>query len=390
MRTSVLVLTLLMTVPARAADRDAVVKGNTSFALELYQELAKKDGNLFLSPYSISTALGMTYAGARGDTEKEMAKVLHFLEQEKLHAAFAELIKAVNGDEKHRPYQLYTANMLWGQKGEGFLPAFLDVTQKHYGAGLAEVDFARATEEARKTINAWLEEQTKDKIKEPLKRGILTRQTRLVLTNAIYFLGDWERPFNKKRTREGDFTLANGEKVEVTLMGQEQYFRLGASDGVQILELPYQGKRLSMVLLLPEKAGGLSEMEKKLSAGNLTKWLDGLTLSRVMVTMPKFKLASEFSLKPMLSAMGMSRAFSPEADFSGLNGKKDLFISEVVHKAFVEVNEVGTEAAAVTVVGVVEASFCPPPQFTANRPFLFLLRDNSTGSILFLGRNPKS
>ena len=154
MRVSILILALLMTVPARAADRDDLAKGNTIFALELYQELAKKDGNLFLSPYSISTALGMTYAGARGDTEKEMAKVLHFREQEKLHAAFAELIKAVNGDEKDRPYQLYTANMLWGQKGEGFLPGFLDVAQRHYGAGLIEVDFIRATEEARKAINA--------------------------------------------------------------------------------------------------------------------------------------------------------------------------------------------------------------------------------------------
>jgi serpin B len=371
--------------PAQKAEASALVQGNTAFALDLYGKLSEKEGNLFCSPFSLSAALSMTSAGARGKTLDEMARVLHLPAQEKLHPAFKALLAQVNAGGKG--YQLSSANRLWGQKGFPFLPEFLALTRDNYGAGLQEVDFAGATEEARQKINAWVEKETNDKIKELLKQGVLNSNSRLVLTNAIYFKGDWVSRFKKERTEEAPFTLADGKKVQAPLMRQDGPFDYADEGTFQALQLPYVGKDLSMVVLLPKKLDGIGDLEKALTPKLLDAVLARLHPAKVEVALPKFKMTSEFSLGQTLGDLGMPTAFGNAANFSGIDGKEDLFISAVVHKAFVEVNEEGTEAAAASGV-VVELKSEPPPRpvFRADHPFVFLIRDNRTGSILFLGR----
>jgi len=378
----------------RKVDSAALIKGNNQFALDLYGKLKEKEGNLFFSPYSISTALAMTYGGARATTAEAMAKTLHFtLDSKELHPAFAALIQEINGapkvDPKKRGYQLSTANALWAQKGYPFLPEYLRLTKDNYGAGVEEVDFARATEEARKTINNWVEKETHDKIKDMLKRGMLTPVTRLVLTNAIYFKGDWASQFKKDQTREDTFHLSGGKTIKTALMHQTRKFGYAENDAHQTLEMPYVGEHLSMVVLLPRKVDGLPALEKALAADNFAAGLARLQQQEVIVTLPKFKTTSEFSLKETLSALGMGIAFDGGADFSGMNGgKESLSISAVIHKAFVDVNEEGTEAAAATGVILDNSPREPPPVpvFRADRPFVFLIRDARSNSILFLGR----
>jgi serine protease inhibitor len=371
------------------ADMATVVRGNNQFALELYGKLRDGRGNLFLSPYSISTALGMTYAGARTQTAEEMARVLHFtLDNDTLHPALGALIKQINGEPgQKRGYQLTTANALWGQKGFPFQSAFLKLTKDSYGAGLNEVDFAGDTEQTRQTINAWVEKQTENKIKDLLVKGILTADTRLVLTNAIYFKGDWVSQFKKDQTREESF-LADGErKVKVPFMHQAAAFRCYRADTFQMLELPYVGKDLSMVVLLPKKLDGLADLEKTLTLDKLNTWLSHLRGIDVELTLPKFKLTAAFELEKVLPGMGMRLAFTEGADFSGLyaSGEK-RYIKNVIHKAFVEVSEEGTTAAAATAVSEGGESAPETAVFKADHPFLFLIRDKRSGSILFLGR----
>lgn len=367
----------------------AVVKGNNQFAFDLYGRLREKEGNLFFAPNSISTALAMTYAGARGDTASEMAKALHFAQPpDELHPAFAALLKELNGEGKKRGYQLSVANALWGQKGEGFKDDFLKLTKDNYGAGFRQVDFARATEAARQEINAWVEKRTRDKIKDLLKPGVLDPLTRLVLTNAVYFKGDWESPFKKDRTRDEAFDDGGGTKAKVPMMHQATKFKYHDAGSLQVLEMPYAGKELSMVVLLPKKVGGLADLEKSLTADKLADWLGKAREQQVIVSLPRFKTTSELSLNRPLEALGMKKAFQmPGADFSGMNGREDLYITAVVHKAFVDVNEEGTEAAAST--GVVIGLRAVPaqrPEFRADHPFVFLVRDTRSGSVLFLGR----
>jgi serpin B len=321
-----------------------------------------------------------------------MDAVLHLGGQEELHPAVAGLLKQVNEPGKKRGYELRTANALWGQKGHGFRLPFLRLTKKWYGAGFRRVDFAGDTEGARKTINDWVAKQTNDKIKDLFKKGILDGDTRLVLTNAIYFKGDWASQFKKDQTRERDFHLSAGKKVKVPFMQQSAAFGYHATKTFQALELPYAGKELSMVVLLPRKVDGLAELEKGLSAEWLGGWIGKLRKEEVDVQLPKFRLTSAFRLDRTLASLGMTDAFvSGRADFSGLDGTKRLFIQAVVHKAFVDVNEKGTEAAAAT--GVASGAEEEPqlPEFIANRPFVFLIREMRSGSILFLGRlaNPK-
>ena len=374
-------------------DQAAVVLGNNGFALELYAKLCGREGNLFLSPFSISTALAMTYAGARGETEAQMAKVLHFaLGQKRLHPAFEELITGLYAEKKKQGYQLVVANALWGQEGYGFLKEFLELTRTYYGAGLHELDFKGATEPARKTINTWVERKTKGKIKDLIKPGVLSALTRLVLTNAIYFKGDWASKFKEGETKESPFTLLSGKKVTVPMMNQTEEFKYMEDEKLQALELPYVGDKLSMVVFLPRKIDGLGDLEKSLTVESLSKWLRALRKRKVIVLLPKFKMTSEFGLADVLRSLGMTDAFSlPPADFSGMDGKKDLFISAVIHKAFVEVNEEGTEAAAATAVVMGLTAVMPeqPPVFRADHPFTFIIRETESNSILFMGRVSK-
>ncbi len=366
----------------------ALVRGNNTFALSLYGELREQEGNLFFSPFSISAALAMTYGGARGNTAAQMEQVLHFeVTTERLHQAFSQLTEQLNAQGKKGGYQLSVANALWGQQGVGFLKKFLDLTEKHYGAGLRQVDFAAATEAARKTINAWVEKETQGKIKDLIQPGVLNALTRLVLTNAIYFKGTWAEQFDKKATRDAPFTLATRQQVKVPMMHKTENFGYTEAEDFQALELAYAGDDLSMVIFLPREVDGLAALEKKLSLENLESWLGGLRRQTVQVSVPRFTMTSEFGLQDVLKSLGMTDAFSGAADFSGMTGRRDLFISAVIHKAFVDVNEEGTEAAAATaVVMMTSAAPRPPVVFRADHPFIFLIRDNASGSILFIGR----
>jgi serpin B len=380
---------------ARAQEKDlsAAVEGSKQFAVDLYARLrqSNKGENIFFSPFSISTALAMTFAGARAQTAAEMAKVLHFtLPPDKLHPAYGSLLKAANDATESGGNTLAVANALWGQRGYEFLPSFLDLTRKIYGAGLNGVDFAKDCEGARGAINGWAEKQTLEKIKDLIPRGALRPETLLVLTNAIYFKGTWVTRFAKANTASLPFTLLGDQEIHVPLMHETALFGYAEDSDLQALELSYQGKKISMVVLLPKEKSGLSALEDKLSASWLDQRLGSMAEEKVSVYLPKFTTTLSFMLGETLKSMGMPLAFSGHADFSGMSAKPDLKISEVIHKAFVDVNEEGTEAAAATAVGmrrmVIARPAKPIPEFRADHPFLFLIRDKTTGAILFLGR----
>ena len=381
-------------------DKQLVVAGNNEFAFELYSKLRSSEGNLFFSPYSISTALALAYSGARGETETEMATVLHLptttkdtIGQMRFHSTFGTIIKDLNSRGEKGGYELSAANALWGQKGYGFLEEYLELIENNYGGKLNEVDFVRAAETTRKTINKWVEQKTNNKITNLIPQGVLDSMTRMVLTNAIYFKGNWARQFKKDMTEDAPFTLVDGEKVDAAMMNQTAEFGYLETDSFQGLELPYVDDELSMIIMLPKEIDGLEEFEKTLTVENLSNWLSKLHKREVVVSVPKFKMTSQFGLASVLKSMGMTDAFSSNANFSGINGKRDLFISAVIHKAYVDVNEEGTEAAAATAVTMKLTSVMPSriPVFRADHPFLFLIRDNHSGSILFIGRvmNPK-
>jgi serpin B len=381
------------------ADLADLANGNSAFAFDLYQALREENGNLFYSPYSISLALAMTYAGARGETERQMADTLHFiLSQDRLHPAFnaldLELARRGEGakGKDSEGFRLNIVNALWGQEGYEFLAEFLDVLAENYGAGLRLLDFAKAPEESRVTINDWVSDQTEGRIKDLIPKGLIDTLTRLVLTNAIYFNAAWSKPFEERLTDDGPFHLLDGSEVTVPMMRQMASFGYAESEGYQAVELPYDGHEFSMVILLPE-AGRFEAFEGSMAAWRVDAILKGLTYGEVALTMPRFEIESDFSLAQVLIAMGMPDAFSRAADFSGMDGTLKLFIRDVVHKAFVSVDEAGTEAAAATAVIIAEkAAPAPPVEVTVDRPFVFLIRDIETGTILFVGRvvNPSA
>ncbi|MGK3990913.1 serpin family protein [Sorangium sp. So ce136] len=373
-----------------AADLEELVGGNTDFALALYQRLAGMPGNLFYSPYSMSSALAMTYAGARGATETEMAGALRFtLPQERVHPAFNALDLALarrgQGAEGKdgEGFRLKVANALWGQVGSSFASSFLDVLAESYGAGLRVVDFAQAPDEARGIINGWVAERTEDRIKDILPEGAIQPATRLVLTNAVYFNAAWQFPFDEEDTAPGDFTLVDGTAVSVPMMNGSAQLGYGEVDGYEALELPYDGGDLSMVLVLPAEG---RELEAGLDRERLEGVIGSLGTRSVTMTLPKFKFESTLDLVPQLVELGMPIAFTGLADFSGIDGQGGLFISDVLHKAFVSVDEAGTEAAAATAVVIGETSAPEPATIRFDRPFLFFIRDIKTGAILFVGR----
>lgn len=367
----------------------SVAESNNRFALDLYAELAgvEPGRNLFFSPSSISTALAMTLTGARGTTAEEMRKTLRFaLEDAALHAAMADLTDRLGGTGEGM--ELSIANALWGQRDFELLPEFLELNRTHYGAGLRLVDFVGATEEARQEINAWVGEETREKIPELIPRGLLDRSTRLVLTNAIYFKGTWKLRFDTELTRELPFHVSADREVTapmMTLRAPELGYLEG--DGFQALELPYVGERASMVLLLPDESRNLTALEEQLDAESLVTMMGEMRPRELeSVLLPRFTMTRKFRLEETLGRMGMPSAFGEGADFSGMTGHRDLFISNVVHEAFVQVNEEGTEAAAATAVAMRKSAYVPKPVFRADRPFVFLIRDNETGTILFMGR----
>lgn len=376
----------------------AVARAINEFALEVYGQLRSRDGNLFFSPYSIATALAMAQTGARGSTAAQMATVLH-LPSKGSSPGFAGLIREINGDGQPRRYQLHTANALWGQQDLEFHPAFSRRLRLYFDSELHVSPFRTNPENARRTINAWVEKQTHNQIKDLLPLGAVDTNTRLILTNAVYLKGDWVIPFKQGNTVDGPFQVAPDQKVRVPLMGQTNFFRYLEGEGFQALELPYEGEDLSLVVLLPRRVDGLAAFEKALSAKELSKRLGDLRRNKVevAVTLPKFKVTAAFSLRETLSTMGMPQAFDRSADFSGISGDKELCIGDVVHKAFVNVDEKGSEAAAATAIRIlIEKNVDEPPPkpkiFLADHPFVFLIRDLRSDTLLFLGRitNPVS
>lgn len=371
------------------ADEDyinMVVAGNTDFALSLYERLREdSDGNMFFSPYTVSTSMAIVYGGARGQTQKQIASALHFtMPADRLADSFGSLQKQLTRKDT-RGYQLYPANALWLQKGVPFLQEFLDLTAP-FDAGRYHVDFVNESENARKKINGWVEKKTKDKIKSLIPRDGIDKDTDLVITNAIYFKGDWKTPFDKHKTKVSNFFVSAEKKVSVPMMYMEQNFKYYEDDKLQALELPYKGDEISMMLLLPRQREGFRETENILTAELLDAIESKMMMLETNVYIPRFKVTwGTVSLKKVLIALGMADAFNPEkADFSGIIEQSNLFISDVFHKAFVEVDEVGTEAAAAT--GTVISHSGNTFVFCADHPFLFLIRDNRSGTILFIGR----
>ena len=380
--------------PSAAAEFDLaeLVAGNSAFAFDLYQALRGGEGNLFYSPYSISQALAMTYAGARGETKRQMADTLGFtLHDDQLHPAF----NALDLDIAHRGegpdareeerFQLNIANAMWGQKDYAFLPEFLDVLAQNYGAGMRLLDFVSAPEESRLTINDWVSEQTERKIPDLIPQGIIDDLTRFVLTNAIYFNAGWLFPFESQDTQEGSFYLLDGGEVTVPMMKQTQELAYAEGEGYEAISLPYGLSGLAMVLLVPA-AGQFEAFESSLNADRVDAIVKGLGRWSVTLSMPKFDFESSFDLAETLGTMGMPDAFTDRADFSGMNGRPELYIQAVVHKAFISVDEEGTEAAAATAVVGGVTSMPEHVDLTIDRPFIFLIRDTDTGAIMFLGR----
>lgn len=376
---------------ARSAQTQALVEGNTAFALDLYGQLKARPGNLFFSPYSISTALAMTYGGARDETEQQMARVFHFSHtQGQLHASFGELQSELNQAGKQKGIELNVANALWAQKGHPFLPAFLEIARKEYQANIAQADFKTAAEAARSEINGWVAQKTKDKIQNILPPGSLDAMTRLVLANAIYFKGIWSKPYEKAQTSTQPFHTSATRQTEVPLMHHFDEVNYMENSDFQAVDLPYISNKLSMVIFLPRQLEGCGELENRLTPALLSGTLSQMKQQKVEIFLPRFKLESSFELNDTLARMGMPDAFGSKADFAGMDETRLLYISEIFHKAWGEVNEEGTEAAAATVTAMRSLAVMkpppPPPVFRADHPFIFAIRDNGSGSLLFLGR----
>jgi serpin B len=369
----------------------AIARAGNAFAFDLYARLrGEEKGNLFCSPQSIATALAMTSLGARGETAAEMARTLHLsMPQAELPAAYAAFLATLRA--KDQPWELSVANRLWGQQGADFLAPFLESVRAGFDAELGRVDFAAQPDAARQAINQWVERATRDKIRNLLGPGTVTPLTRLVLTNAIYFRADWAEQFDPKATRDQPFSVPGGSKRTVPLMFRKVKAGFAELPDVRakLLELPYRGDALSMIVLLPDAVDGLGGLEGQLTAERLERWIAAAMRRDVLVHLPRFTVDSRFGLAGTLAAMGMPLAFDGKrADFSGMNGARDLSVSAAVHAARVEVDERGTEAAAATgvVMGLSAALPQEPVVFRADHPFVFAIRDRRSGAILFLGR----
>ncbi|MDX1974715.1 MAG: serpin family protein [Rickettsiales bacterium] len=375
---------------AYADDHQQVIAGNQAFARELYKQLRANTGNIFLSPYSVSTALAMTTAGARSKTETEMLQTLQqTLPAERLHPAMGSVIQSLNQQSTKGDYQLQVANALWVQQGGNFLEPFMRTNQTHYRTQVTPLDFITAPEPSRQTINDWVARATQDKIRDLLSMGTVTTDTRLVLTNAIYFKGYWETAFTASATSDMPFKVGQAQTMPVATMHMTKPFAYGDTELYQLLALPYRGGDLSMIIILPREGKSMADIESALTMPDFTQRLNQLSAREVQLALPKFRISSGFSLKSALEAMGMRTSFTPQADFSGINGQPNYFISDVVHKAFVEVDEQGTEAAAATGVVMRATSAAMPTSpvpFIVDHPFLLIIRDQKTGLWLFMGR----
>ena len=388
----ILLVVFIVAIPGNIKPNDSgatpqtvaeVVGGNNKFAFDLYSQLAKNnEKNVFFSPWSIYTALAMTYEGARGRTAEEMESVLHLPEDDDVRRpSFAWIHNRLNENEE---YELESANALWAQEGHSFLDSYFGIIENYYGGEIANLDFENGAEEARKAINDWVSEKTGGRIEELIEEGMLTPLTRLVLTNAIYFKGEWAKQFDEDATRPENFWVGPGRTVEVPMMSLTGEFNYTETEEFEALEMPYEGGDLSMLILLPKTRFGLSDLEKDIGPSLLNEIRGGLREQTVDVYMPRFELRTDYELSDALKEMGMASAFSGGiADFSGMDGTRDLFMDLVAHQAFVRVDEGGTEATAATGVVVILGIH---KTFRADHPFLFIIQQTETGNILFMGR----
>jgi len=365
-----------------------LVEGNTRFALALYTTLARGDGNIAIAPLSISTALSMVYAGARGETQTQMGRVLGFaLPEGPLNEAFGDLSSELLRRQELDGIQLSVADGLWLQRGFSVLPAFVSILEANYGAGARLVDFLGDYGASRDDINQWVASQTRGKIRAAVGPERPDPRPVLVLVNAVYFEGRWDDPFRPTRTTVAPFYLEGGSEVEAYMMRKTGEHMYCEGKLAQVVELPYSGHELSMLVVLPREGVSLHDLELTLTSEELDAWDAALTNERVAIALPRFSLDSDFALRGVLSEMGMPRVFrSGWADLSGMSAAPDLFVSHVAHRVVVQVSEHGTEAAAVTVAQAAFGLHDPPTSFRADRPFLFVIRDRLTGSILFVGR----
>jgi len=377
----------------------AVVNSSNQFNIDFYKEVIKiENGNIFYSPYSIYSALAMTYEGADGTTAEEMKKVFYFPESEILRPNFAALYNTINKADKQ--YELRTGNALWAQNDYKFLDSYFSNVEKYYGGKAVNLDFMNEPELCRNTINTFIAEQTNNRIKDVIPAGAVNSQTRLVISNAIYFKGKWDLEFDKEKTRDLDFkTLTGSVSVPMMFMTpkSEETFNYYENDELQVLELPYKNKELSMIVLLPKEEDGLSNLENEMDFTKLNTWISNLKSTNVdQIYLPKFEFDIFTNIITPLTKLGMTAAFSTSsADFSKMTGNRELYVFNILHKAFIKVDEEGTEAAAATVVIIGETSAEGPTNeliFRADHPFIFMIRENQTGAILFIGRitNPSS
>jgi serpin B len=374
---------------ASAEDVASVVAGNTDLGVALYRKIARSGENLFFSPLSISQAFAMVYVGARGRTETQMQQALRFsLPQEQLHPAMNALDLALHGraaqvQDGKEPPEVRVVNATWGQQGYPFEPGFLDVLARHYGAGVRAVDFTREPEALRAQINGWVAGQTNDRIQDLLPKGSVESDSRFVLTNALYFKGAWAGPFEPQATRSRTFRLLGGDTQQVQMMSRQGLVPHMQGDGFQALALPYVGQAFRMLIVVPDN-GRFAEVESRLSAEFLDGVRAALVNQDVTLSLPRFQAETDFPVGGPLKELGMEDAFSDDADFSGITQADRLSITGAFHKAFVSVDEKGTEAAAAT--GIVGGTVSVPPPLVVDRPFLFLIEDVETKAVLFLGR----
>ena len=365
-----------------------IVQANTAFAIDLYRKLADQGANVFFSPYSIMNCLAMAHAGAKSKTEKELAKVLHLSSKGPLlHQSFNDLYSRLKEIQSKKSIILKMANALWVQSEYKFKQDFAKLCRDSYLSGLFRVNYEKDPERCRLKINKWIAKQTENKIRDILHPGFIDDLTRLIITNAIYFRGNWLKQFATFDTKDDIFWQTPEKKLEIKMMFQEDDFGYKETAELQVLEMPYVGKDLSMIIILPREQEGLSQLEEQLSVETLREWIDNLRVGEVKVFLPRFKFTSRYSLKSVLSSLGMEEAFTNRADFSGMADEMKHWISEIVHQSFIKVYEEGTEAAAATFVGLaLGISIGEIPEFRADHPFFFIIRETSSGCIIFMGR----
>lgn len=364
-----------------------IAKANDSFNFDIYAAISKSEAgkNIFISPYSISAAFSMCYEGAAGETAAQMGKVFYFpADKETLRKGYLSLQAEIN--RKHEGYELSGANSIWPQKGYGFLNRYIDTVKKYYGGNAEEVDYAGNKEAAINMINEWAAINTKDKITSIVDDDSVNELTRMVLVNAVYFKGSWLEKFDKARTRKMDFHIPGRVAVKTDMMNTEREFNYGEFDGTKVIELPYAGGGISMIVALPD-GNDTAKLEASLTYDIFMEWVNSLQKTKVVVALPKFKIGCLYSLNKELTVLGMPLAFDKrQADFSGMTGNKDLYITDAIHETYIDVNEEGTEAVAVTAIVMGYTSVAMPPEFIADHPFIFFIYDKTSGNILFMGR----